>query len=42
MSVDEILNLQLSLKAKGYPVKVDGKLSPGLIVLANAYLKAAK
>lgn len=36
----EILDLQVALSRKGYPVKVDGQLSKEFIVIANAYLKA--
>lgn len=42
MSLEEIIDLQLSMKAKGYPVKVTGKLSNEFIILASAYLKASK
>lgn len=36
----EIIDLQVALSRKGYPVKVDGQLSKEFIVIANAYLKA--
>jgi trimeric autotransporter adhesin len=42
MPVAEILDLQLSLRSKGYPVKLDGRLSTELITLARAYLKVAR
>jgi ABC-type lipopolysaccharide export system ATPase subunit len=40
LSVSDIADLQLSLKNKGFPVKVTGELSDELIIIAKAYLKA--
>lgn len=42
LSVSEIVDLQMSLSKRGYPVKIDGKLSDELITLAKAYLKAVE
>lgn len=42
LSSSEILDLQLALSKKGYPVKIDGKLSSELIVMSRAFLKASE
>jgi hypothetical protein len=42
LSIPEIIDLQITLSRKGYPVKVNGRLDNEFITIATAYLKASK
>jgi hypothetical protein len=42
LSVSDILDLQIALSRKGYPVRIDGRLSMEFLTVVDAYLKATE